>query len=445
MRVSVIGTGYVGLVTGACLCEIGHQVVCVDLDQEKVERINRSESPIYEPGLAELLRVHAGDRLTATTDLESALRDSELSLVTVGTPFEGDKTDLSSVENSARQIGRALRRRGPYHTVVVKSTVPPGTTDGLVLPVLEHESRRTAGRDFGVAMNPEFLREGSAVADFMSPDRLVFGSGHEKALAALEELYAPFAGVDRMEVSARTAEFIKYASNSLLATLISFSNEMANLVSAARDVDICEVLAGVHLDHRVSPILENGSRVTPGVVKYLAAGCGFGGSCFPKDVRALAAYGRAAGVPMPLLEAVVRVNDAQPEQMIQLLRRRFDSLDGRAVTVLGLAFKPGTDDMRESPAIPVVRSLREEGATVTVYDPVAGEAAAAHFGEGGVTVGDNLERSLDGAEAILLVTAWPEFLELPHLLASRSPQPLVVDGRRMIDPSSVEHYEGIGA
>ncbi len=444
MKVSIIGTGYVGLVTGACLAEKGHHVVCVDVDRDKVERISRGEAPIHEPGLDELLERHVGKGLTATTDLTAAVHGTEVSLISVGTPFDGERKDLSFVEAAARGVGRALASLDRYHVVLVKSTVPPGTTDDRVRPALEEESGRRAGPDFGVGMNPEFLREGEAVGDFMDPDRLVLGALDDRTYEVMEALYAGFPGVDRLRVSNRTAEMAKYASNSLLATLISFSNEIANLSAVSEGVDVLDVLHAVHLDRRVSPILPGGERVRPGLVSYLGAGCGYGGSCFPKDVKGLVAHAAAAGVEMPVLASVIRTNQAQPGEMIRLLRKHFDSLDGVDVAVLGLAFKPGTDDMRESPAIPLIRLLEEGGARVRAFDPVAGEEGRRRFQGNGVRVCDSLSDAVEGAQAVLLVTRWPEFEVLPSLLADRSDPPVVVDGRRMLAPGQVARYEGIG-
>jgi UDPglucose 6-dehydrogenase len=445
MRVAVVGTGYVGLVSGACLAERGHTVVCVDVDAERVAAIRRGETPIHEDGLAPILARHAGGRLRATTDLEAAVAASELSLIAVGTPFDGDRIDLAAVRQAASQVGRALRRHRGYHVVAVKSTVVPGTTDGVVLPLLEAGSGKRAGVDFGVGMNPEFLREGQAVADFMHPDRLVLGGIDERTRDLLEALYAPFPAAPRIRTGNRTAETIKYAANALFATLISFSNEVGNLCAALGGADVVDVMRGVHLDRRLTTVLPGGERVVPGVVSYLEAGCGYGGSCFPKDVKALAAHGRAAGVPMRLLEAVVEVNDRQPERVVELLDRGFPSLDGRRVAVLGLAFKPGTDDVRESPSLPVVRALRGRGATVRVYDPVAAREAERVLGTDGISYAPDLESAVDGAEAIAVMTRWSEFERLPGLLAGADPQPLVVDGRRMLDRASVARYAGIGA
>ncbi len=247
----------------------------------------------------------------------------------------------------------------------------PGTTEEVVLPLLEEASGKRAGQDFGVGMNPEFLREGEAVTDFMNPDRIVLGGIDEKSRDELGRLYSVFSGVDLVRTTPRTAETIKYASNSLLATMISFANEIANLSAAVGGVDVTEVMSAVHLDRRLSPILDDGRRIVPAFTTYLEAGCGFGGSCFPKDVKALIAHGRGAGVPMALLDAVIAVNEAQPQRVIALLEQGLGELKDRRITVLGLAFKPETDDMRESPAIPVVRALAAAGASLIAFDPVA--------------------------------------------------------------------------
>jgi UDPglucose 6-dehydrogenase/GDP-mannose 6-dehydrogenase len=444
MKVSVIGTGYVGLVSGACLAERGHEVTCVDIDADKVDRINRAISPIHERGLSELLGANIGKRLRATTDLRSAIGDTDISLLAVGTPFDGQQIDLSYVKEVSRQIGVALRARSSYHVVTVKSTVVPGTTDEVVRPILERESGKVAGVDFGVGMNPEFLREGEAIEDFMNPDRIVLGGLDDRTHATMQELYSPFAGVDILRTSNKTAEMIKYASNSLLATLISFSNEIANLCTEMGGVDVVDVLRGVHLDRRVSPLLPGGKRVRPGITTYLEAGCGFGGSCFPKDVKALIAHGDKFGREMRLLKAVIQTNEAQPERLMALLGKHFKTLEGVRVAVLGLAFKPGTDDMRESPSLPVIRSLRAQGADIRAYDPIAAEEARKILGADRITYCDDLGQAVGNAQAILLLTRWEEFQQLPQLIGNMHPQPLVVDGRRMLEKTSVSHYEGIG-
>lgn len=443
MKVAVIGTGYVGLVSGVCLAEKGHEVTCVDLDAAKVARINAGDPPIYELGLEELLKrnVERGS-LRATTSLAEAMEGAEISLIAVGTPFEGDAIDLKYIRAVAAEIGAELRDHTGHHTVVVKSTVVPGTTEDVVLPILEEASGKRAGVDFGVGMNPEFLREGEAVEDFMEPDRIVLGGIDQASIDALDRLYAVFPDVDKVRTSPRTAEMIKYTANSLLATLISFSNEIGNLCARV-GVDVVETMAGVHLDKRLSPILGNGTRVSPASLTYLAAGCGFGGSCFPKDVKALIAYGRETGSPMDLLESVIRVNEAQPAKMLELLGRHFPDLAGRRIAVLGMAFKPGTDDIRESPSLPVTHALIEAGARVTAYDPIARHEAEKVFGNR-IAFRDDLGAAIDGAEAILLMTRWPEFEVLPKLLEGHPAPPLVVDGRRMLPKDAFARYEGIG-
>jgi UDPglucose 6-dehydrogenase/GDP-mannose 6-dehydrogenase len=444
MKVVVVGTGYVGLVTGVCLAEKGHDVVCVDLDARKVEAINRGIPPIFERDLEPLLARNIGMRLRASTDLKTAICGADLSIIAVGTPFDGREIDLSYVRSAAAEIGAALRDRNGYHAVVVKSTVVPGTTDDVVRPILEGASGRKAGVDFGVGMNPEFFTEGEAVLDFMQPDRVVLGGMDTATIALLEELYVGFDGVPRVHTNNKTAEMIKYTSNSLLAAMISFSNEIGNLCAAIGDVDVVEVMRGVHLSRYLTATGSDGSRVSPGIVSFLAAGCGFGGSCLPKDVNALIAHGQRAGVPMDVLQAVIRVNERQAGRMLELLGRHFPSLDGVRVTVLGLAFRPDTNDMRESPAIPLIRALLAVGARVRAYDPAAMDEARKVLPDTGLALCENLEEAVAETQAVMLVTRWEEFRRLPALLAGLDRPPVVVDGRRLLDRASLARYEGIG-
>jgi UDPglucose 6-dehydrogenase/GDP-mannose 6-dehydrogenase len=442
MKVSVIGTGYVGLVSGACLAHLGHQVVCVDVDPRKVEMIASKKPPIYEKGLQELLDETVPARLTATTDLRTAVLESDLSLIAVGTPFDGQLIDLKYIRQVAKEIGEALKDKPSYHMVAVKSTVVPGTTTDVVLPILEAASGKKAGPDFGVGMNPEFLREGEAIEDFMYPDRIVLGGIDARSIDALGELYRVFDKTDIVRTDPRTAEMIKYTGNSLLATLISFSNEIANLC-AAQQVDVAEAMRGVHLDRRFSPILKDGTRVTPGFVSYVWPGAGFGGSCFPKDVKALVAHGENGGVPMQLLRSVIEVNGRQPQKMIDMLEKGVGPAAGKTVAVLGVAFKPGTDDIRESPSLPVILDLAARGAKVVAFDPIARREAEHTLGEA-VSFRDSIEEAIEDASAILLMTAWPEFRALPQLLQKTGSTALVIDGRRMLDKTSVANYAGIG-
>lgn len=444
MKVSVIGTGYVGLVSGVCLAEKGHDVVCIDVDKEKIEKINNGIAPIYERNLEELLRKNINLNLKADTDLFKAVMETEISLIAVGTPFDGDKIDLSYIEMVSGDIGKVLKEKKAYHMIVVKSTVVPGTTDEVVLPILEKLSGKRAGIDFGIGMNPEFLREGEAVEDFMSPDRIVMGAIDKKALGFLEELYRPFSHVDKLRTNNKTAEMIKYTSNSLLATMISFSNEIANLCAVIGDVDVVDVMNGVHMDKRMSPIMPNGKRITPSFTTYIEAGCGFGGSCFPKDVKALIAHGKHKGKSMQLLDAVIQVNQEQPQQVILILNKHFPSVKGIRIAVLGLAFKPGTTDMRESPAIPIVKELLAKGAEIKAYDPVASAEAQKIFTDHQIKYCDTLQQTIKNVQAVVLLTRWDEFSKIPSLLADLETQPLFVDGRRMLDKALIARYEGIG-
>lgn len=443
MRISVIGTGYVGLVSGACFAETGHECICVDVDALKVDRINRGEPPIHENGLEALLRRHVGTRLKATTDLRAAVLDSDLTLIAVGTPFDGTRIDLSFIREAARQVGVALRDKAAYHVVVVKSTVVPGTTDEVVLTELEKASGKRAGVDFGVGMNPEFLTEGTAVDDFMRPDRIVLGGIDARTIDIQRKIYASFADTPTLATNNKTAEMIKYTSNSVLATMISFSNEIGNLCSALGGVDVADVMQGVHMARYFTSTLPGGERVKAPISSFLWAGCGYGGSCLPKDTKALSAHGAAHGAPMPLLDAVIETNLRQPARMLAKLQAHFPSLQGVRVAVLGLAFKEDTDDMRESPAIPIIRMLVEQGALVTAYDPIA-TGAARPLLPGTVAFADSLAAGVADAQAVMLITRWEEFQQLPALLKGRAAAPLVVDGRRMLAPDAFERYDGIG-
>ena len=443
MKVSVIGAGYVGLVSGVCLAEKGHDVVCVDVDPAKVALINAGTPPIHEKGLEDLLRRNLSCRFRATTDLRDAVLSSDLSLITVGTPFAGDDIDLSYIRHVARQIGAVLEDKPTYHCVAVKSTVLPGTTEEVVLPLLESTSGKKAGRDFGVGMNPEFLREGEAVQDFLHPDRIVMGGSDRRAIDVLDELYRPFPGVDKIRTNPRTAETIKYTSNALLATMISFSNEIANLCTSISDVDVVDVMRAVHLDRRLSPILADGTRVKPSITTYLEAGCGFGGSCFPKDIRALIAHGRKAGNSMQLLDAVMSVNDRQPYKVIELLRQHFPDLAGCESRSWVWRSNRAPMMCASPPHLPIISELVAGGALVRSFDPIAGEAAQRALGIG-LDLAPDLDQALRGAQAVLVLTRWEEFNDLPRLLAALPEPPVLIDARRMLDRDSWHRYEGIG-
>ena len=438
MRVTIVGMGYVGLVTGVCLAEKGQQVTCVDLDEEKVRAVSDGRSPIHEVGLEELLARNLGNRFGATDDLARAARDAELTMIAVGTPFDGTRIDLDAVRSAVRSVGQAIQGRDDFPVVVVKSTVVPGTTRDVVTPLLEETVGGKAGVAFGVGANPEFLTEGQAVKDFLHPDRLVLGSDDPRTAQRLEELYAGFPEVPRVRTGVTAAETIKYASNALLATMISFSNEFADLCSAVGDVDVVEVMRGLHSSMYLTV---DGERAP--ITSFLEAGCGFGGSCLPKDVSALAAQGEALGLPMSVLRAVLDVNGRRADEMLRILRSHFASLEGRRVTVLGLAFKPDTDDVRESPAVPIVERLVAGGALVRVHDPVV-RTLPAEIDADAVELEPDLESALAGADAAVLVTRWREYEDLPEIIARLDATTLVVDGRRVLPADSVPRYDGVG-
>ena len=441
MKIAVVGTGYVGLVSAVCFAEIGHDVVCIDIDASKVERINAGRAPILEEGLDELLERHVrGGRVRATTDM-SSVADAAVSMIAVGTPFDGEQIDLRYVREAARQIGDALRRSTAYHVVCVKSTVVPGTTEDVVGPILSAASGRRLGEELGLAMNPEFLAEGTAVRDFMQPDRIVIGAIDERSADVLRQVYVHFEATDVVVTTPATAEMIKYASNAFLATVISYANEIANLCATVGAIDVMDVMAGVHLDRRLAPVTPAG-RIRPGLLAFLSPGTGFGGSCFPKDVKALISYGRSRSESMRVLEAVVATNREQPHRTLALVRQELGTVEGKQVAVLGLAFKPGTDDVRESPAEPIIRALVAEGANVKAHDPAASEAMASVLRELPVEYCPTVLQAISGADAIVLVTSWPEYASLSGLLAGADTA--VIDGRRFLRPSDFKRYRAIG-
>jgi UDPglucose 6-dehydrogenase len=443
MRLSMVGTGYVGLVTGACLAERGHEVTCVDLDPGKVESINAGKAPIHELGLPELLTRNIGKRLRASGDLAKAVLESDITFIAVGTPASGGQIDLKYVERAAEEIGAALARKQSYHTVVVKSTVVPGTTEGAVRKAVERASGRKAGEGFGLGMNPEFLTEGTAVEDFMQPDRIVVGGIDDRSRQAIAAVYEAFpAAVPRILTNPSTAEMIKYASNSVLATLISFSNEIGRLCSAVGNVDVADVMQGVKAAVYFNVAGTTGQTRRAGITSFLDAGCGYGGSCLPKDVTALVGQGRNLGVNMPLLASVLEINRTQPEELLRLVRNHFPSLTNVPVAVLGLAFKPDTDDVRESPAFPILRALRAAGARITAYDPIS--KPMDHPDMQGVQLASSMEEAVRAADVVIHVTKWAEFEKCGELLRRLGRNPLVVDGRRNLKPSDFARYEGVG-
>ena len=435
MKIAVIGTGYVGLVSGTCMAERGHRVICTDIRSEVVSAINASQPPIHETGLEELLRmVRANGTLSAVTDTQGAVRDSEVTLICVGTPTVDGRMDISQVVAAAEVIGEALANKSGFHVIAVKSTVLPGTTEGPVMEAIERRSGKKVGDGWGLCMNPEFLREGRAIEDFRIPDRIVVGATNRKTAEQFLRIYADFT-CPKLVTTPRTAEMIKYVSNAMLATMISFSNEIGNLCSALPGVDASQVWKGVHLDRRLTPV--NGQAGAPaGVTEYLWHGLGFGGSCFPKDVAALRGFGQMVKEQTLILDAVLQINKDQPLRMVSLLKKEMD-ISGKRVAVLGLAFKPGTDDLRESPALPLVAELIKEGATVVAHDPIALPQARRHPDFARVNLVDSWTTALQDSDACCMVTAWPEYRFIPPIeFTKRMHRPLLVDGRGIFDPTS---------
>jgi UDPglucose 6-dehydrogenase/GDP-mannose 6-dehydrogenase len=447
MHISVIGAGYVGLVTGTCLATVGHIVQCVDIRAEIIEQINAGRAPIYEAGLDALLhKAVSHGSLSATTDLQSAVQGTEVTLICVGTPNASEGMDLSQIVAAAQGIGTALADKRAYHTVAVKSTVLPGTTEGIIQTTIESCSGRKLGDGWGLCMNPEFLREGRAIEDFRVPDRIVIGASDPRSAEALLQVYADFQ-CPKLVTMPRTAEMIKYVSNSLLATLISFSNEIANLCAALPGIDVRQVWQGVHLDRRLTPVGTQ-PAVPAGITEYLWHGLGFGGSCFPKDVAALQGLGRQLGERMRMLEAVRQINADQSLRLVALLERETD-IAGRRIAVLGLAFKPGTDDVRESPALSVVAALQKKRARVVVHDPIAMPQVRKRAEFTDVTFARNWEEALQDAEACCLVTSWPEYRGIqPVDFRQLMRRPLVIDGRGIYEPGALAAvgvtWRGIG-
>ncbi|MGE4158338.1 MAG: UDP-glucose/GDP-mannose dehydrogenase family protein [Planctomycetota bacterium] len=429
MKLAMIGTGYVGLVTGTIFAEKGHQVVCIDIDQRKVDTLNKGGIPIYEPGLKEMVEANRkAGRLTFTHELDKGIRESEVIFICVGTPMDDDGTaDLSYVENVARQIAKNLNG---YKLVVEKSTVPVKTGEKVKKTI---EMTAPKGAEFDVASNPEFLKEGTAIEDALKPDRVVVGVGSDKARAIFSELYKPF-DCPIVFTDINSAEIIKHASNSFLATKISFVNAVANICELA-GASIDDVVKGMGLDRRISP-------------HFLSAGVGYGGSCFPKDVQAFERIAHELGYNFHLLNEVQEINKRQRNLFVKRIKNALWIVKGKKIAVLGLAFKPETDDMREAPSIDIVRALVDEGAQVSAHDPEAMANARHYFGDK-ITYADSPEKALDGAHALVILTEWKQYrtLDLDDV-KRRLAHPIVLDGRNLFSPTEMRRrgfdYRSIG-
>ncbi|MBI2577104.1 UDP-glucose/GDP-mannose dehydrogenase family protein [Candidatus Woesearchaeota archaeon] len=423
MRLAIIGTGYVGLVTGTCLATLGNHVACIDIDREKIARLEKGIMPIYEPGLKEMVGKNVREsRLSFTTSLAEGIAEADVVFIAVGTPSGKDgKADLTAVEKVAEALGRSL---DSYKVIVTKSTVPVGTTE-RVKGIIEKCQKKKA--HFDVASNPEFLREGKAIKDFLNPDRVVVGVSSPKAKEVMERLYRPLQRVNRPIIftDIRSSELIKYASNAFLAAKISFINQISRLAEKV-GADIKQVATGMGLDNRIGP-------------RFLQAGLGYGGSCFPKDVRALVHMLKENSCSSSIMEAVEQVNREQQQILVHKAKAALGSLKGKSIAIWGLSFKPDTDDMREAPSAAIIGALLKEGASVSVFDPVAMEEAKKIFPS--ITYGDDPYAILKDAHALILITEWDEFKE-PDFKRVRSllKAPFIIDGRNIYDPQEVSSF-----
>jgi UDPglucose 6-dehydrogenase len=438
MRLTIFGSGYVGLVTGACMAETGNHVVCVDIDQEKIDRLNAGDIPIYEPGLeAHIQRNVEAGRLVFTTDIKKGVDHGLFQFIAVGTPPDEDgSADLQHVLAVADSIGS---RMNDYRIIVYKSTVPVGTADRVAEKVRAALTARGTAIEFDVVSNPEFLKEGAAINDFMKPDRIVVGTDNPRTTELLRALYEPFnRNRDRMiTMDIRSAELTKYAANAMLATKISFMNEIANLAEHV-GADIEMVRLGIGSDPRIG-------------YQFIYPGVGYGGSCFPKDVRALAKSSQSVGYQAQLLESVEDVNNRQKQRIFRKMQGHFGGdLSGRTIALWGLSFKPNTDDMREAPSRVLMESLWQAGASVRAYDPEAmAEAGRLYPGNGALTLCDTADGALEGADALVIITEWQEFRSPDFdLIKQKLSEPVIFDGRNLYDPKFLEAqglvYYGVG-
>lgn len=449
MKIAIVGTGYVGLVTGISLAKLGHQVICIETDKNKISAIKKGKSPFHEPDIDKFLNEVIKKKLLDVTDnLEEGVVNSDITIIAVGTPTINNKIDLTAIKKATEQIGKALGNMKKYHVVAVKSTVLPGVTGEIVQPILEENSGKKIG-EFGLVMNPEFLREGNALDDALHPDRIVIGAYDEKSGKTFAKIYKNVS-TPKVFTNLWTAELTKYASNSLFATLISFANEIARISETIGKVDTLEVWKGVHLDKRLSPY--NGDkRIKPGVLSYILSGCGFGGSCFPKDVQALASFASELGTEPQLLKSVININKTQPHRTIVLLKNALgENLKNKKIAILGLTFKSNTDDMRESPALTIIEKLLDEGAKITGHDPMAyKKAIPKELGNLSIKLTKTVKEAIHNADATIIVTAWNDYVKLtPKFFKQNMKRPIVIDARRIYDKHLFLNagiiYKGIG-
>ncbi len=459
VKITITGTGYVGLVTAAVFADKGFSVVALDIDQDKVDAVNKGETFFFEPNLPPLIQrvVLKKKTLTATTNIAESLKSSDVTFICVGTPsLEDGSCDLQYIEQSARDIGRAIKEKNDYHLVIAKSTIVPGTTRNLIKKAIEEESGKKAGEGFGLCMSPEFLREGQSVHDTIYPDRIIIGEYDKKSGEMLEGIFRVLYSekIDEfsknweaiynkqvhcpkiLRLSLETAECIKYANNSFLATKISFINEFANICERIDGVDINNVAKGIGFDFRINP-------------NFLRAGAGFGGSCFPKDVRAIMKFAKDIDFEPNILKSVIDINTHQTKRMVELAEEKLETLSGKVVCILGLSFKPETDDMRNAPSIKIIEQLLSKNARIIAYDPKAMSEAKKKDSIGDkITYANSIQDALKDSDICMLITEWAEFKNLEPKDFKSMKNPILIDGRRIYEPEKFMkegiRYSGIG-
>tara|TARA_X000000950_G_scaffold84957_1_gene106926 strand:- start:12345 stop:13685 length:1341 start_codon:yes stop_codon:yes gene_type:complete len=440
VKIAVIGTGYVGLVSGVCLAAKNHTVTCYDKNEKIINQLSDGKCHIYEPGLEDLLITCRSNIKFSLLDnkTEKQIMNCDAVLVAVGTPTVNERADLSQIETVGRILGRLIRESNKYISIIIKSTVVPGTTDTFFKNIIEQESGKEIG-DFGLGMNPEFLREGCAIEDFQFPDRIVLGYEDIKTLEILNAIYKPWE-CEKIEINTRSAEMMKFVNNALLATLISTVNEYSNIARMVGNIDFEQVMHGVHMDNRWSPLDQDGLKVRPKIIDYLKPGCGYGGSCFPKDVMAISTLAQDVGVAAPILSSVIDVNERQPQMILDILKNQVNNLNEKEVLLLGLSFKPDTDDVRESVSLKLLQLLSGQVKGLSAHDPIAiANAKRALNSNNNIDFVENWKVKLPKVDIIIIATNWLEYSDLPKMGEDIAGK-IVFDTRSLLTQSDSSNF-----
>ncbi|OUU19081.1 MAG: hypothetical protein CBB97_19810 [Candidatus Endolissoclinum sp. TMED37] len=441
MKISIVGMGYVGLISGLGFCNYGHKVICLEKNKKKIDDLRKNKDILYEPGLKKILNKHLDKNFFVSENFKKTIPSTDITFVAVGTPFENKKFSTKYLKSAARDIGIALKNKKQYHVVVIKSTVLPGTTDTVFKENIENFSGKKAGADFGLSMNPEFLREGEAINDFIKSDRIVIGHDNSKTKSIIKKVYENFKNVPILYTNNKTAELIKYTSNSLLANLISFSNEISNIGDRIGGVNFDQVLKGVYLDRRITTKI-NKKLLIPGIVSYLEPGCGFGGSCFPKDIKALSYLASKIKSDNYILKSIIKTNEEQINKLYKIIKKNTKGKKNN-ILILGLSFKPNTDDIRESPSIKLIKKLiKNKKNHIEVYDPIATENTKKIL-KNKLIYSNNLQNSVKNKHIIVVMTKWKKFKYLNNLLSEKS-KTLIIDPRRFLWPNKFKNYIAFG-